>query len=220
MTAGRPLLLAAAAALAAAGLACGPRRVSQPAEPGHTMVVLLPDPQPSDEAGRKPASVGAASVWTRSGSADLARERDTVVVPSNRPPGPVTTISETELERLFGEALAALPPAPRSFTLYFKFESDELTEPSARLVPSVLAAVKQRPDPEVSVIGHTDTMGQAKANVALGLTRARFVRNLLVDAGLDPGTIEVLSHGESALLIRTPDETPEPRNRRVEITVR
>jgi outer membrane protein OmpA-like peptidoglycan-associated protein len=72
----------------------------------------------------------------------------------------------------------------------------------------------------VSVIGHTDTMGQAKANVALGLTRARFVRNLLVDAGLDPGTIEVLSHGESALLIRTPDETPEPRNRRVEITVR
>ena len=37
---------------------------------------------------------------------------------------------------------------------------------------------------------------------------------------LDKTTIELVSHGEAALLIPTPDETPEPRNRRVEITVR
>jgi outer membrane protein OmpA-like peptidoglycan-associated protein len=220
MTAGRPLVVAAAAAAAALGLGCGPRRVAEPARPGHTMVVLLPDPEPADDAQGKSGRMGAATVWTTSGSADLTRERDTVVVASGRRPGPVTRIDEADLERLFGAALAALPPAPRTFTLYFKFESDELTEDSARLVPSILAAVKHRPDPEVAVIGHTDTMGQAKANIALGMTRALFVRNLLVDAGLDTATIEVLSHGESALLVRTPDETPEPRNRRVEITVR
>jgi outer membrane protein OmpA-like peptidoglycan-associated protein len=219
MTFGRPLVPAAAALAAALGLACGPKRVAEPVEPGHTMVVLLPDPEPADEAKSKPTT-GAATVWTRAGSADLTRERDTVVVASGRGPGPVTTIGEAELERLFGAALAALPPAPRTFTLYFRFESDELTEESARLVPSILAVVKQRPDPEVAVVGHTDTMGQAKANIALGLTRARFVRTLLVEAGLDTATIEVLSHGESAPLVRTPDETPEPRNRRVEITVR
>jgi outer membrane protein OmpA-like peptidoglycan-associated protein len=32
--------------------------------------------------------------------------------------------------------------------------------------------------------------------------------------------IEVASHGEADLLVHTPDETPEPRNRRVDITVR
>jgi peptidoglycan-associated lipoprotein len=32
--------------------------------------------------------------------------------------------------------------------------------------------------------------------------------------------ITVVSHGERNLLIATPDNTPEPKNRRVEITVR
>jgi outer membrane protein OmpA-like peptidoglycan-associated protein len=41
-----------------------------------------------------------------------------------------------------------------------------------------------------------------------------------VQAGLDASTVEVTSHGETDLLVKTPDETPEPRNRRVEIAVR
>jgi outer membrane protein OmpA-like peptidoglycan-associated protein len=204
--------MALAALVAASALACGPKRLAKPIEPGHVLIVLVPEPESH--------TLGQASVWTKSGSADLTRERDAVAVSSNRRPGPVTRIGADELERLFGAALASLPPEPRSFLLYFKFESDELTDESVRLVPSVLSVVKQRQDPEVAVIGHTDTMGLAKANIELGLKRAVFVRNLLVDAGLDKATVEVLSHGEAALLIRTPDETPEPRNRRVEITVR
>jgi outer membrane protein OmpA-like peptidoglycan-associated protein len=100
--------------------------------------------------------------------------------------------------------------------------SSERRSPHCRsaLVPSILETVKKRSDPEVAVVGHTDTLGTNEANVGLGLKRATFVRGLLVDAGLDGRTIEVTSHGEAALLIRTPDETPEPRNRRVEITVR
>ena len=45
-------------------------------------------------------------------------------------------------------------------------------------------------------------------------------RDLLIEAGLDASAIEVYSHGETDLLVQTPDETPEPRNRRVEIAVR
>ena len=45
-------------------------------------------------------------------------------------------------------------------------------------------------------------------------------RDLLTQAGLDASTINVTSLGEADLLIKTPDETPEPRNRRVEIAVR
>jgi outer membrane protein OmpA-like peptidoglycan-associated protein len=63
-------------------------------------------------------------------------------------------------------------------------------------------------------------MGDLRANVALGLKRANSVRDILVQAGLAPSTIEVTSHGEADLLVKTPDNTPEPRNRRVEITVR
>ena len=63
-------------------------------------------------------------------------------------------------------------------------------------------------------------MGDPRANLALGLKRAISVRDILVEAGLAPSTIEVTSHGEADLLVKTPNNTPEPRNRRVEITVR
>ena len=129
-------------------------------------------------------------------------------------------MSEADVTRLFGDALAALPPAPRHFTLHFRFESDALTEESTALVPEILRTVKALSVPEAVVVGHTDTMGNPGANVALGLKRAISVRNILVEAGLAPSTIEVTSHGEADLLVKTPNNTPEPRNRRVEITVR
>ena len=74
--------------------------------------------------------------------------------------------------------------------------------------------------PDVTVVGHTDTTGDRAANFQLGLDRAMRVRRLLVEAGLDASLIEVISHGETDLLVPTPDETSEPRNRRVEIAVR
>jgi outer membrane protein OmpA-like peptidoglycan-associated protein len=52
------------------------------------------------------------------------------------------------------------------------------------------------------------------------LKRATFVQRLLVTAGLDAAIIEVLSHGEADPAIKTPNNTAEPRNRRVEIVVR
>ena len=116
--------------------------------------------------------------------------------------------------------MPALPPAPRHFTLYFQFESDELTDESRVVVPEILKTVRERAVPDVAVVGHTDTTGTSRANFELGLKRATTVRNLLVKAGLDASSIEVTSHGEADLLIQTPDETPEPRNRRVEIAVR
>lgn len=199
------------AALASA-TACGPRQIPEPLPPGYVLIALLPD----SDTGK----TGRATVWNRSGSADLDEKRDAVAVTASRTPGAAETISERQVERLFGKALSALPAEPSRFTVYFKFESDELTDESRSLVPSILEAVKNRSDPEVAVVGHTDTLGTPLANIDLGMKRAAFVRGLLVEAGLDGRTIEVVSHGEAALLIRTPDETPEPRNRRVEITVR
>jgi outer membrane protein OmpA-like peptidoglycan-associated protein len=199
--------LAAAAAFAAA---CGPKNVAGPRRPDGALIVLLPD---------EDGSTGRASVSNPAGSADLTAPRNASnVVPNQRPE--VMTMSEADVKRLFGDALEALPPAPQSFTLYFRFESDELTEESKALVPKILATVKGRSAPEVVVVGHTDTMGTPSANFALGLKRAVAVRELLVASGLDAATVEATSLGESFLLIQTPNDTPEPRNRRVEIAVK
>jgi outer membrane protein OmpA-like peptidoglycan-associated protein len=74
--------------------------------------------------------------------------------------------------------------------------------------------------PDVSVIGHTDTTGADTANAALGLQRASVIRDQLLQTGLDPALVEVVSFGESDLLVPTADNVAEARNRRVEVIVR
>ena len=204
----------AAAAILAAG--CSSRHVTStaPAAPPPTpaLIALLPDP----ESG----VTGKIRVSNEFGALPIATPRGTTVVKADGPPGAVTEMSEAEVRRIFGAALDALPPAPRHFTLYFEFDADTLTEESSRQIPEVLDAVKRLAVPEVVVIGHTDTMGSAKSNVALGMKRAVAVRNVLVAAGIAPDMIQASSHGKGDLLIKTRDKTPEPRNRRVEISVR
>jgi outer membrane protein OmpA-like peptidoglycan-associated protein len=46
------------------------------------------------------------------------------------------------------------------------------------------------------------------------------VRTLLIGAGVEASLIDVSSLGESDLRIKTADNVLEPRNRRVEISVR
>jgi len=200
--------LAAVLEIACAGKHAAPA----PPETARTLVVLLPD---SDTG-----VTGRAFVSNKSGSTDLNATRDASTASPSTAPTAVTTMSEAEVQRLFGDTLSALPPAAVHFTLYFKFESDELTDESRALLPEILNTVKQRAIPEVLVVGHTDTMGTPRANIDLGLVRANTVRTMLVQVGLDPSTVEVRSHGEGDLLVKTADETPEPRNRRVEISVR
>lgn len=212
MTRARRFVLTPATLAAALVAACGPQRIAGPTPPGDEITVLLVDA----ETG----VVGRATVSNNAGSVGLDSARQATVVALNQAPGQPTTLSESELMRLFGDTLSALPPAARHFTLNFRFESGELTDQSRALVPEVLKVVRERPVPDVVVVGHTDTMGTPQANIDLGLKRATTVRNLLVEAGLDASAIEVTSHGESDLLIMTANETPEPRNRRVEISVR
>jgi outer membrane protein OmpA-like peptidoglycan-associated protein len=176
------------------------------------LIVLLPDP----EGG----TTGRIRVSNPLGAVDLASPRTATRVTADARPGTVSAMSQADVTRLFGAALAALPPAPRHFTLQFRFESDTLTAESAALVPEVLKTVRLLPVPEVVVVGHTDTLGDRRANAALGLKRANTVRDILATAGVARGTIVVTSHGEADPLVKTPDNTPEPRNRRVEITVR
>src|SRR5689334_5043331 len=149
MTSARRIAGAVAALAATTAIACGPRHVAGPTRPGEALVVLLPDA----DSGR----TGAAGVSNPSGSVNLAAPRDSTLVASNRAPGPVTTLSEADVNRLFGDALAALPPAPQRFTLFFRFESDDLTDESRALLADVISAVRRRALPEVAVIGHTDT---------------------------------------------------------------
>ncbi|MDO9219341.1 MAG: OmpA family protein [Lacisediminimonas sp.] len=129
-------------------------------------------------------------------------------------------VMQDQLQRDFGAALAARPELPETFTLNFETGGAELTAPSKALLPKILERARARTALDLSVIGHSDTVGKADANEALALKRANAIAQQLRQLGLQNATLTVESHGERNLLEPTPDETPEPRNRRVEITLR
>jgi outer membrane protein OmpA-like peptidoglycan-associated protein len=124
------------------------------------------------------------------------------------------------VRQAFGPALAALPGRPVSFFLYFLADTDEFTPGSKQLVGQIFAEIARRPAPDIVVIGHTDRVGALLYNDALSLRRAERVRDELRKLGIPRVRIAIAGRGEREPLIQTEDEVSEPRNRRVEISVR
>jgi outer membrane protein OmpA-like peptidoglycan-associated protein len=124
------------------------------------------------------------------------------------------------IDEIFGATFAAQPERPVTFILYFTSGTTRLTDESRKKIEEIFNAVRTRKFPVLAVIGHTDRSGSARSNEILALRRARSVADRLVAAGADAKLIELSSHGENNPLIATADNVREPRNRRVEITVR
>jgi outer membrane protein OmpA-like peptidoglycan-associated protein len=63
-------------------------------------------------------------------------------------------------------------------------------------------------------------VGTRRYNYLLSLERAQAVASFLIAERVDPSLLAIDSHGEDNPLVPTGDEVSEPRNRRVEVTVR
>jgi len=116
--------------------------------------------------------------------------------------------------------LAALPPAPKSFTLYFQEGTTELAPGSSGALEEIRAEVARRPGAEVQVTGHTDTVGSSADNDVLSRKRADEVVNWLATKGFDRRMMSGVGRGERELKVRTADNVDNAANRRVEVLVR
>jgi outer membrane protein OmpA-like peptidoglycan-associated protein len=116
--------------------------------------------------------------------------------------------------------LAALPPAPKRFSLYFQQGTTEMTASSAARLAEMRAEVARRPGVDVQVTGHTDTVGSEVDNDALSLSRAQEVLNFLVAQGFSRDVMSAVGRGERELQVPTDDNVDSPVNRRVEVIVR
>jgi len=183
--------------------ACGARK---------SVIVLLPD-----QYGK----TGAIEIRNQGGSQKLdAPNQATEILSSETAPDPPKVLPENELKTMFAEAMEAMPSAPAHHTLYFFNNSTKFTEESTRIFEDVLASIKRVKPAEITIVGHTDRVGKRKKNFRLGFHRATYVKHLLLERGVDPGIVEITSHGEDDPLIKTKDEIAESRNRRVEMVIR
>jgi outer membrane protein OmpA-like peptidoglycan-associated protein len=162
-------------------------------------------------------SVGAITFTGSKGTIAVDRGKNAVNLDGATAP---YTLDDSTIQKDFGAAIAARPQPPAIFLLYFESGGTQLTSESQALIAKIVADAAKRPAADVSVIGHTDTEGDADANEKLGLERAQTVAQLISGAGLKAIETTVTSHGERDLLVKTPDNTAEPKNRRVEVTIR
>jgi outer membrane protein OmpA-like peptidoglycan-associated protein len=122
---------------------------------------------------------------------------------------------------MFHDAIAALPPRPVSFLLYFVTGTDDLTEASKLELARMLDELRRREVADIDVIGHTDRVGNEQANDELSLQRAERVKAEFVAQGIaSTERIHAAGRGEREPLVPTENDVDEPLNRRVEINVR
>jgi outer membrane protein OmpA-like peptidoglycan-associated protein len=178
-----------------------------------TTVILLPDDD---------GNVGKIVVKANKGESKIVDKAGYKTEVSSETSAPTTPVklSEKELEKELEPIKDIEPPKPISFLLYFKNNSTELTPDSKAELENILKEIKRREPCEISLIGHSDTAGSEDYNIKLSKKRAEIVKNLLINAGIKMQKLTVTSHGENDLLVKTKDNVPEPKNRRVEVMVR
>jgi outer membrane protein OmpA-like peptidoglycan-associated protein len=193
--------------VASVGLLIGLAACSLPTN----VVVLIPD-----EGG----TVGKVEVDKSGVQNELSNAYAAVGTGSGSRANEVFVADRTAVERAFAGALSAQPPTPVVHAIFFVIGQAEIDPGSdAELKATVAAALATR-YASISVVGHSDAIGDDAENLALSLRRATAVRDILVKAGLPESEIDIGYHGSNNPLVPTPRGVPEPRNRRVEVTIR
>ena len=192
------LLVLSTVVLAVSGCATKPK----------SYIVLLESPD---------GTTGKVLVKGKQGEQLIDKARFAAPMDGSSPSAPV---DEAKFTSDFKDAMAARPALPEHFLLYFESGGTRLTAESSAALDKIINVASSRPAVDMSVIGHTDTPGKAELNEELALKRAVAVTDLLKEKGLKVLSLSVESHGERNLLVPTADETAEPRNRRVEVSIR
>jgi len=84
---------------------------------------------------------------------------------------------------------------------------------------AVAANLREYPQSNIQVVGHTDSDGEASYNQALSERRANAVTDILIGAGVQPARLQAIGRGESQPVASNLTPEGKAQNRRVEIVI-
>jgi outer membrane protein OmpA-like peptidoglycan-associated protein len=113
--------------------------------------------------------------------------------------------------------VVAPAPAPRSYLVFFDFNKSDLTPEATTIVDTAAKNAGPAKVTQLTVTGHTDTVGSDAYNMRLSRRRAESVAAELEKDGIPSEEIEIVAKGKRDLLVPTKDGVREPQNRRVQI---
>jgi outer membrane protein OmpA-like peptidoglycan-associated protein len=79
--------------------------------------------------------------------------------------------------------------------------------------------LKDNPEINITISGHTDDTGTEEYNLGLSVNRAKSVRNWLINNGIDSMRLQFTGFGKSQPLVKENDEKFRTLNRRVEVKI-
>jgi len=178
-----------------------------------------PEPKPDPREGM------AGEWWW---AADRAAEQDALW--GNR--GFVYVLRRTGKEPVTGEKkVEKLPRGLKKVEalvfedVNFDFDNSEILPVGQKILDEVVKTLQGHSGATVALEGHTCSIGEADYNLRLGKRRAEAVRKYLVDHGISPERLTVVSYGETRLKYTNRETGLETsrrdyeRNRRVEFKV-
>jgi len=108
-------------------------------------------------------------------------------------------------------------PVAHSYMVFFDFNKSDLTSDAVSIVDQAAKNAGPAKATELTVTGHTDTVGSDAYNMRLSKRRAESVAAQLEKDGIPSSEIELVAKGKHDLLVPTKDGVREPQNRRVTI---
>ena len=104
-----------------------------------------------------------------------------------------------------------------SYGIFFDVNKDIVKAESYPTLKQIAGVLADNPGVRISIVGHTDSDGDDRANLDLSKRRALAVKDALVrDFQIDAGRIETVGKGESAPVAPNDSMTNKALNRRVE----
>jgi OOP family OmpA-OmpF porin len=106
-------------------------------------------------------------------------------------------------------------------TLKIEFDSNKAIVKSKYFdnIKRIAEVMKQHPDINVAIEGHTDNRGSEKANLKLSSKRADAVKAKLITMGIDSARIKAIGYGPSKPIASNAKASGRKLNRRVEAAV-
>lgn len=163
----------------------------------------------------------AVDVTTQAGTVTLDKPyAQTSLSAATVSPQAVSRADEGEINQKYKNLIDVLPHKPVSMLFYFEEGSSQLVPESKEQIGALIELIKKEEPCIVDIIGHSDTAGAAQSNYELALSRAQSLKAFLEENQVEMKKVTIQSFGESDPLIPTGDDVAEPKNRRVEVTVR
>jgi outer membrane protein OmpA-like peptidoglycan-associated protein/opacity protein-like surface antigen len=139
------------------------------------------------------------------------RVLEPVQPPPPPPPATSTYISMEERERDFHEHVK---------DAYFDVNSARINAETLATVIQAAQYLVAHPSIQVIISGWADPRGSFDYNLKLGNKRANAVRDALIQAGVPPSQLEVISNGKSSQVCTTNDKDCWAKNRRVSYSMK